>query len=150
MNIWLRMAIRYTTRQYNGSREVREKLRMYIVNEEFTIGMAFLFDAREVTHGYIFIFLLHRLINTTIRHIGTLRFNCRHLKSCINDGCFAADPFSNMMQLSFAADRILGKFFSPDRFRELDINSDQLGNWADFRVPSSSVIQGQKTNRQAG
>ena len=38
LDIWLRMVMRDITRKDNGGREVRENLRLDIVNEEFTTG----------------------------------------------------------------------------------------------------------------
>ena len=56
--------------------------------------------------------------------------SCIHLKSDIVDGCFAADHFHCMLQLSFAAERNLKELLSSDRLRELDpdLRSGGKGN----------------------
>ena len=67
-------------------------------------------------------FFLYQLITTPKIKIRPLKVSCNHLDSGVDDRCFASDHCRNIMQFSFAADRFLVEFFSPERLRELDLD----------------------------
>lgn len=115
LNIWLRMVMREITRQEDGSQEERKNLQLDVAIDEFTTPQPVRFNAREVTHGVLCIFLLYKLLSTANSQVGDLRVNSSHLMIGQVDGVFAADHCRGLMQFSFAANRILGDLLSPER-----------------------------------
>ena len=111
--------MREVTMQEDGGRIVRENLRLFIGNEDFTTGQQVHFDPREATSCVLCMFFLDRLLSRACSQIEPLRISSRHLESGIEDGCSAATLLRSWVQLSFAADSIIGEFFSPNRLRKL-------------------------------
>ena len=109
------MVMREITRQEDGSQEERKNLQLDVANDEFTTPQPVRFNAREVTHGVLCIFLLYKLLSTANSQVGDLRVNSSHHEIGEVDGVSAADHCRGLMQFSFAANRILGDLLSLER-----------------------------------
>ena len=80
------------------------------------------YTASEVTPGVLCMFFIRMLVSTANSQISTLRANHTLFQTGEVEGVAAADHIRGVMQLSLAADRILGSFFDPEGLEEEGLN----------------------------